>query len=42
MVKKPYQCLITATEIPEEIRKENFREFRIEKGTVKYVSGGKE
>lgn len=42
MVKKPYQCLITATEIPEEIRKENFREFRIENGTVKYVSGGKE
>ena len=40
MVRKPYQCLITATEVPEEIKKENFREFRIGNGTVTYVSGG--
>ncbi len=42
MVRKPYQCLISATEIPPHVRKENFKEFRIEKGTIRTVSGGKE
>lgn len=42
MVRGPYQCLISATEIPEEIRKQNYREFRVTKGTVCAVSGGKE
>ena len=41
MVREPYQCLITATEVPEEIRKGNYREFRIENGTVRDVSGGR-
>ena len=41
MVREPYQCLITATEVPEEIRKGNYREFRIENGIVRDVSGGR-
>ncbi len=40
MVQEPYQCLITATSFPEEIRKRNYREFRIENGTAAAVSGG--
>lgn len=42
MVREPYQCLITATDVPEEIRKGNYREFRIEHGTVINITGGRE
>lgn len=42
MVREPYQCLITATEIPTEIKKGNHREFRVENGTVRMVSGGRQ
>ena len=42
MVREPYQCLITATEIPTEIKKGNYREFRVENGTVRMVSGGRQ
>ena len=42
MVQSPCQCLITATDIPDEIRKGSFREFRIDHGTVSLISGGKQ
>lgn len=40
MVQYPCQCLITATDVPDEIRKGSFREFRIHNGTVSLISGG--
>ena len=40
MVQGPFQCLITATEVPDYMKNRNHREFRIENGTVAQISGG--
>lgn len=41
MVKKPYQCIITSTSIPEFMKKEQIAEYIVSSGTVYPVSGGK-
>jgi len=40
MVKSPYQCVITATEVPEFLKHQDMSEFHIENGTITQITGG--
>lgn len=40
MVEFPYQCIITATEIPEYLSKKEMKEFVIDHGKIREMSGG--
>ena len=40
MVKAPYQCIITSTDLPEYLNREEITEFTVSNGTVTPVSGG--
>ncbi len=41
MIKNSYQCIITCTEIPEFLKKENLCEFYVENGKINRVTGGR-
>ncbi len=41
MIGEPYQCFITATQIPSLIKQIRFSEYRIDQGTITKVRGGK-
>ena len=40
MVKAPYQCIITSTELPEYLNRNEIAEYFVGEGTVTPVSGG--
>lgn len=40
LVSEPYQCLITATELPEFIRHIPMKQFRVENGSITEITGG--
>jgi len=40
MVKEPYQCVITATEVPEFLKNQEMSEFHIENGNIIQITGG--
>ena len=41
MVKEPYQCVITATEIPVFLKNQEMSKFYIENGKITQITGGK-
>ncbi|MCH4206585.1 MAG: DNA replication/repair protein RecF [Solobacterium sp.] len=41
MVKGPYQCLITATEVPEFLKEQGISEFQIDSGRITQIAGGR-
>lgn len=40
MVQEPYQCVITATGIPDFLHQKNIPEFHVEHGTITQIEGG--
>lgn len=42
MVRTPYQCVITATGIPDFLHRKDIPEFHVEHGTIERVTGGME
>jgi DNA replication and repair protein RecF len=40
MVKGPYQCMITATEVPAYLKDQEMSEFQIDHGNVIQITGG--
>jgi DNA replication and repair protein RecF len=40
MVKGPYQCVITATDVPDFLKNQEMSEFHIENGKITQITGG--
>lgn len=42
MVNGPYQCFITATEVPEYLKYKNIQIYEVDHGSIELIQGGKE